>query len=132
MKQLRSWYSSKDYAEALAVRKTALTRRLHFVDGVDYTQSELTRRTGKRPGDPLCHGSVCGCWLAAVWMNAAATAAPARATAPATMSAVRRPEVNARSNAAALGCVAPVVGSRAPRMAIPNTPAGHAGGEIGR
>lgn len=39
MKQLHSWYSSKDYAEALAVRKTALTRRLLFVDGVDDTEA---------------------------------------------------------------------------------------------
>lgn len=35
MERLRSWYSSTDYAEALAVRETALTRRLLFVSGVD-------------------------------------------------------------------------------------------------
>jgi uncharacterized protein (DUF1330 family) len=35
MEQLRSWYDSSDYAEALAVRQTALNRRLLFVDGVD-------------------------------------------------------------------------------------------------
>lgn len=34
MAQLRRWYASADYAEALAVRDTALTRRLLFVDGV--------------------------------------------------------------------------------------------------
>lgn len=32
--RLRAWYASDDYAEALAVRKTALTRRLLFVEGV--------------------------------------------------------------------------------------------------
>lgn len=35
MARLRDWYRSSDYAEALAVRRTALTRRLLFVDGVD-------------------------------------------------------------------------------------------------
>lgn len=35
MEQLRNWYASDDYAEALAIRKTALTRRLLFVDGAD-------------------------------------------------------------------------------------------------
>jgi len=39
MEQLRSWYSSQDYAEALAIRKTALPRRLLFVDGVDGTEA---------------------------------------------------------------------------------------------
>ena len=34
MGQLRSWYHSSDYAEALAVRQTALARRLIFVEGV--------------------------------------------------------------------------------------------------
>lgn len=34
MKRLRDWYHSADYAEALAVRRTALNRRLLFVDGV--------------------------------------------------------------------------------------------------
>jgi uncharacterized protein (DUF1330 family) len=34
MKQLQAWYSSPDYAEALAVRQTALDRRLLFVEGV--------------------------------------------------------------------------------------------------
>jgi uncharacterized protein (DUF1330 family) len=34
MEQLRSWYRSPDYAEALAVRQTALDRRLLFVEGV--------------------------------------------------------------------------------------------------
>jgi uncharacterized protein (DUF1330 family) len=35
MEQLRAWYGSTDYAAALSVRQTALTRRLLFVDGVD-------------------------------------------------------------------------------------------------
>jgi len=35
MDRLRSWYASADYAEALAVRETALTRRLLFVPGVE-------------------------------------------------------------------------------------------------
>lgn len=34
MELLQIWYCSTEYAEALAVRKTALTRRLLFVDGV--------------------------------------------------------------------------------------------------
>jgi uncharacterized protein (DUF1330 family) len=38
MEQLRCWYGSRDYAEALAVRQTALTRRLLFVDGVSDPQ----------------------------------------------------------------------------------------------
>ena len=33
MERLRAWYGSADYAEALAVRQTALDRRLLFVDG---------------------------------------------------------------------------------------------------
>jgi uncharacterized protein (DUF1330 family) len=33
MEVLRSWYSSPGYAEALAAHRTALTRRLLFVDG---------------------------------------------------------------------------------------------------
>lgn len=34
MEQLREWYASADYAEALAISQTALRRRLLFVDGV--------------------------------------------------------------------------------------------------
>jgi uncharacterized protein (DUF1330 family) len=34
MERLLQWYSSPEYAEALAVRRTALDRRLLFVDGV--------------------------------------------------------------------------------------------------
>jgi uncharacterized protein (DUF1330 family) len=34
MEQLRRWYSSAEYAKALAVRQTALRRRLLFVDGI--------------------------------------------------------------------------------------------------
>lgn len=34
MEQLRRWYESPEYAKALAVRQTALRRRLLFVDGV--------------------------------------------------------------------------------------------------
>lgn len=35
MDRLRSWYASDDYAEALVVSETALTRRLLFVPGVE-------------------------------------------------------------------------------------------------
>jgi uncharacterized protein (DUF1330 family) len=34
MEQLRRWYRSPEYAEALAIRQTALSRRLLFVDGL--------------------------------------------------------------------------------------------------
>jgi uncharacterized protein (DUF1330 family) len=34
MAHLREWYASKEYAEALEVRRTALDRRLIFVEGV--------------------------------------------------------------------------------------------------
>jgi uncharacterized protein (DUF1330 family) len=37
MEQLKSWYASDDYAEALAVRETALDRRLLFVHGTEPT-----------------------------------------------------------------------------------------------
>jgi uncharacterized protein (DUF1330 family) len=33
MEQLQTWYHSPEYAEALAVRKTAVNRRLLFVQG---------------------------------------------------------------------------------------------------
>ena len=33
MERLQAWYASADYAEALAIRQTALDRRLLFVDG---------------------------------------------------------------------------------------------------
>src|SRR6266699_2868317 len=33
MERLQAWYESADYAEALALRQTALDRRLLFVDG---------------------------------------------------------------------------------------------------
>jgi uncharacterized protein (DUF1330 family) len=33
MERLQAWYTSADYAEALAVRQTAMDRRLLFVDG---------------------------------------------------------------------------------------------------
>ena len=33
MERLQAWYASADYATALAVRQTALDRRLLFVDG---------------------------------------------------------------------------------------------------
>ncbi len=37
---LRGWYkASSDYAEALAVRETALTHRLLFVSGVDEAET---------------------------------------------------------------------------------------------
>jgi uncharacterized protein (DUF1330 family) len=35
MEAARSWYASDDYAEALAIRDHALTRRLHFVEGLE-------------------------------------------------------------------------------------------------
>ena len=34
MERLREWYASPEYAEALNVRRTALERRLIFVEGV--------------------------------------------------------------------------------------------------
>jgi uncharacterized protein (DUF1330 family) len=34
MTRLREWYASPEYAEALALRQTALGRRLLFVEGV--------------------------------------------------------------------------------------------------
>jgi uncharacterized protein (DUF1330 family) len=34
MEKLRDWYASLEYAEALKVRRTALDRRLIFVEGV--------------------------------------------------------------------------------------------------
>jgi uncharacterized protein (DUF1330 family) len=34
MEKLREWYASPQYAEALKVRRTALDRRLIFVEGV--------------------------------------------------------------------------------------------------
>jgi len=34
MEDLRQWYASPEYAEALKVRQTALDRRLIFVEGV--------------------------------------------------------------------------------------------------
>jgi len=34
MDRLRQWYASPEYAEALKVRRTALDRRLIFVEGV--------------------------------------------------------------------------------------------------
>jgi uncharacterized protein (DUF1330 family) len=41
MENLREWYASPEYAEALKVRRTALDRRLIFVEGVPAT----TRRS---------------------------------------------------------------------------------------
>ena len=35
MARAREWYASPDYCEALKVRRTALERRLVFVEGVD-------------------------------------------------------------------------------------------------
>lgn len=32
MRRLRSWYGSSEYADALVVRQTALTRHLLFID----------------------------------------------------------------------------------------------------
>ncbi len=47
MERLQSWYASAEYAEALAVRKSALTRRLLFVDGVSSADP-----TPDRPAQP--------------------------------------------------------------------------------
>ena len=35
MQRLREWYASAEYAAALEVRRTALARRLLFVEGVE-------------------------------------------------------------------------------------------------
>jgi uncharacterized protein (DUF1330 family) len=35
MAKLKEWHTSDDYAEALAISKTALERRLLFVPGLD-------------------------------------------------------------------------------------------------
>ncbi len=35
MERLRQWYTSPEYAPALAIRRTALARRLLFVEGVE-------------------------------------------------------------------------------------------------
>jgi uncharacterized protein (DUF1330 family) len=35
MQRLREWYGSPEYAEALAVRRTALDLRLVFVEGAE-------------------------------------------------------------------------------------------------
>jgi len=40
MEQLREWYASPEYAEALQIRQTALARRLLFVAGVDDARDE--------------------------------------------------------------------------------------------
>ena len=39
MEQLHMWYGSAEYAAALAIRKTAVRRRLLFVRGVDEPES---------------------------------------------------------------------------------------------
>ncbi len=39
MEQLHKWYHSPEYAKALAVRKTAVNRRLLFVQGVDQPET---------------------------------------------------------------------------------------------
>ncbi len=39
MEQLYKWDHSREYAEALAVRKTAVNRRLLFVPGVDQPET---------------------------------------------------------------------------------------------
>ena len=40
MEKAREWYRSPDYAAALAVRQTALDRRLIFVEGAPAAQNE--------------------------------------------------------------------------------------------
>jgi uncharacterized protein (DUF1330 family) len=39
MEALTTWYESDDYADALAIRRTALDRRLLFVSGVENTEA---------------------------------------------------------------------------------------------
>ena len=39
MARLREWYASREYAEALKLRRTALERRLIFVEGVPVATS---------------------------------------------------------------------------------------------
>jgi uncharacterized protein (DUF1330 family) len=34
MEQLKAWYASPEYAEALKIRQTALDRKLTFVEGI--------------------------------------------------------------------------------------------------
>ncbi|PZS29805.1 MAG: hypothetical protein DLM59_12145 [Pseudonocardiales bacterium] len=54
MDRLRSWYASADYAEALAVRETALTRRLLFVPASwTPTQPDASDRPTAPLADPL-------------------------------------------------------------------------------
>src|SRR5260370_7933404 len=53
MEQLHKWYHSPEYAKALAVRKTAVNRRLLFVQGVakPETASAERHRAQAVPGD---------------------------------------------------------------------------------
>lgn len=46
MDQLRHWYTSDDRAEALALRNSALSRRLPFAEGV--ADQTATSGTGDR------------------------------------------------------------------------------------
>ena len=53
MERLQAWYESADYAEALAVRQTALARRLLFVDGAHIAPGLGWPDTGKgQPRQP--------------------------------------------------------------------------------
>ncbi|MBN1532666.1 MAG: DUF1330 domain-containing protein [Spirochaetes bacterium] len=40
MQRIREWYSSEEYAAALAYRKSALKRRLLFVEGIEGAAGE--------------------------------------------------------------------------------------------
>jgi uncharacterized protein (DUF1330 family) len=39
MEQARAWYNSPEYAKALAIRETAVKRRLFFVRGTDEAET---------------------------------------------------------------------------------------------
>ncbi|HEY4005883.1 MAG TPA: DUF1330 domain-containing protein [Pseudonocardia sp.] len=55
MEQLRSWYDSPEYAEALSVRRTALRRRLLFVEGVDALEPAPAPRSSRSPSAKQRH-----------------------------------------------------------------------------
>jgi uncharacterized protein (DUF1330 family) len=56
MVRLQSWYESDDYAEALAVRQTALDRRLLFVDGTHTSPGLGWPQTGEGQPSPPASG----------------------------------------------------------------------------
>jgi uncharacterized protein (DUF1330 family) len=46
LEQAHAWYSSPEYAKALAFRKVAVLRRLFFVQGTDGPPAASARRGG--------------------------------------------------------------------------------------